>query len=242
MVLYDGKGNSIETGDSSDGIVTNLKDSDILAFGDSNVYYSYGHDLMAIGSMYYRLWKEFGINALVNNGHNGAKSCNVWVYFYNYMTEENIAKYNKESTILIFHSGTNDPYNHVTTTNTGDFANVSNIAGDCNNTYWAIDWINQFINTYLPKAKYFWIIPMGTDWSKWTGSTDADDRNMEEKYPYYIEILNHFNFPFIDAYAQSGISPIILPDGIHLGGGIENYDTDAVEKYYRFLRAKLIAS
>jgi hypothetical protein len=77
-------------------------------------------------------------------------------------------------------------------------------------------------------------------WSKWTGSSDPDDRNMEEKYPYFVKILNHFNFPYIDAYSQSGISPIILSDGIHLGGGLPNYNTDAVYKYYRFLRSKLI--
>lgn len=234
-MIYDGKGNPVEVG----GLSTSLANADILAFGDSNVNYSYGSDLTHVGSMYYRLWAEFGIKSLVNNGHNGAQTCNVWTHFRNFFTETNIAKYNKESTIIIIHSGTNDHLNQVTTTNTSDFSNTDRW-GDCNNTYWGMDWINQFIQTYLPKAKYFWVIPMGTMWSKWTGSNTADDRNMEEKYPYFVEMLNHFNFPYIDAYAQSGISPMILSDGIHLGGGGYDYTTIGTEKYYRFLRAKLM--
>lgn len=237
--LYDGNGNSISVGGGS-GVQTALAGANIIAFGDSNVYYTYGHSLTDIGSMFYRLWREFGISTLINNGSNGAKTCNVWVQLKNFMTTERIEQYNNESTILIFHSGTNDPLNHLTTTNTGNFANTATW-GDCNNSYWGIDWINQFIQTYLPKAKYFWVIPMGTDWSKWTGSTAHDDRNMEEKYPHFVEILNHFNFPFADAYAQSGISPMILRDGIHNGGGGIDYTTIATEKYYRFLRAKLMS-
>lgn len=239
--LYDGNGNAISVGSGKDVAKTALTNADIIAFGDSNVYYSYGHALTDIGSFFYRFWNEFGINTLVNNGSNGAQTCNMWVAFKNWFTAERITQYNKTSTILIFHCGTNDHYYQVTSTEDYviDFNNTSNW-NDVNNTPWAIAYISQFISHYLPKAKYLWVIPMATDWSKWTGSQAADDRNMDEKYPYYISNLEKWHIPHIDAYNQSGITTEMLSDGIHLGGGGTDYTTISVEKYYRFIREKLV--
>lgn len=238
MVLYDGSGNVIEINTGS-GMNTILPDSDIVVFGDSNVYYSYGHDLTDVGSVFYELWKEFGINTLINKGSNGAKVCNMWNAFKDWATEEVIAQYNKENTILIFHCGTNDPLDQWTQEYSWDFSNTA-IWGDVNNGVWGLGFIAQFISQYMPKCKYFFVIPMATAWSKWTGSTEADNRNMDEKYPYIVQNLNKWHFPYIDAYNQSGITTDMLSDGIHLGGGGEDYTTDAVARYYRFLRGKLI--
>ena len=49
-----------------------------------------------------------------------------------------------------------------------------------------------------------------------------------------------WHFPYIDAYNQSGITTDMLSDGIHLGGGGIDYTSLATEKFYRFLRGKLI--
>ena len=238
MALYDGKGNSISVGGGS-GLATMLPGADIVVFGDSNVYYTYGKALTDIDSIFYRLWKEFGVNSLINHGSNGAKVANMWTRFQDWATDENVAAYNKENTILIFHGATNDPLGHWTTENVLDFNNT-NTWTQVNNSQWAVSYISQFISRYLPKCKYFWVIPTATDWSKWTGSTAADDRNMDEKYPHIIETLNEWHFPYIDAYNQAGITTEMLSDGIHLGGGGADYTTIAVEKFYRFLRGKLI--
>lgn len=238
MAFYDGKGNSISVGGDS-GLDTMLPGADIVVFGDSNVFYTYGHALTDINSIFYRLWKEFGINSLTNKGSNGAKVCNMWVAFKNWATEENITKYNKESTILIFHAATNDFLSMWTQEYNWDFSNTG-IWDDCNNGVWGMGFISQFISQYMPKCKYFWVIPTATDWSKWTGSTEPDNRNMDEKYPYIIKNLNLWHFPYLDAYNQSGITTDMLSDGIHLGGGGADYTTLAVEKFYRFLRGKLI--
>lgn len=237
MALYDGKGNPVSVG--SDGLATMLPGADIVVFGDSNVYYTYGHALTDNGSVFYRLWKEFGINSLTNNGGNGAKTANMFGSLTRWATEENIAAYNKENTILIFHVATNDPLGHWTGEYTYDYSN-KDTWGQMNNSVWSMGFISQFISENLPKCKYFWVIPTATDWSKWTGSTEADDRNMDEKYPYILKNLNLWHFPYIDAYNQSGITTDMLSDGIHLGGGGFDYTTVATEKFYRFLRGKLI--
>lgn len=238
MALYDGKGNSISVG-SGGGLETMLPGADIVAFGDSNVNYSYGHALTDIGSIFYLLWKEFGISSLTNRGGNGAKTANMFDSLTNWATEENIAAYNKENTILIFHVGTNDPLGHWTQEYNWDYTDKDSWS-QMNNSVWAMGYISQFISENLPKCKYFWVIPTATDWSKWTGSTEPDDRNMDEKYPHIIKNLNLWHFPYIDAYNQSGITTDMLSDGIHLGGGSANYNTIAVDRFYRFLRGKLI--
>ena len=238
MAFYDGKGNSISVG-SGDGLSTILTGADIVVFGDSNVFYTYGHALTDNGSIFYRLWREFGINSLTNRGSNGAKTANMFGSLTNWATVENIAQYNKENTILIFHVATNDPLGHWTQEYNWDYSDKSNW-GQMNNSVWSMGYISQFISENLPKCKYFWVIPTATDWSKWTGSTTHDDRNMDEKYPYIIKNLNLWHFPYIDAYNQSGIATGMLSDGIHLGGGGFDYTTIAVEKFYRFLRGKLV--
>lgn len=238
MALYDGKGNSISAGGES-GLTTMLPGADIVVFGDSNVYYTYGHALTDSGSIFYRLWKEFGINTLINHGHNGAQTCNMWNHFMDWATKEIIAAYNKENTILIFHCATNDLLSQWTQEYSWDFSDTD-IWANVNNGVWGMGFIAQFISQYMPKCKYFWVIPTATDWSKWTGSTEADDRNMDEKYPYIIKNLNLWHFPYIDAYNQSGITTDMLSDGIHLGGGGADHTTIAVDRFYRFLRGKLI--
>lgn len=238
MAFYDGKGNSVSVG-GDNGLATILPGADIVVFGDSNVYYTYGKALTDINSIFYRLWKEFGINTLINKGVNGAKSGAAFKQLTDWATEENIATYNKENTILIFHVGTNDPLGHWTQEFIWDY-NDKNNWYQMNNSVWGMGYISQFISENLPKCKYFWVIPTATDWSKWTGSTEADDRNMDEKYPYIVKNLNLWHFPYIDGYNQSGITTEMLSDGIHLGGGGANYTTIAVERFYRFLRGKLI--
>ena len=237
MALYDGKGNSIFAG--SEGLTTMLPGADIVVFGDSNVYYTYGHSLTDNGSIFYRLWKEFGINSLTNCGGNGAKTANMFGSLTRWATEENIAAYNKENTILIFHVATNDPLGHWTLEYQWDYSDKGNWS-QMNNSVWSMGYISQFISEHLPKCKYFWVIPTATDWSKWTGSPEPDDRNMAEKYPYILKNLELWHFPYIDAYSQSGITTEMLSDGIHLGGGGYDYTTIATEKFYRFLRGKLI--
>lgn len=237
MVLYDGKGNSISVG--SEGLATILPGADIVVFGDSNVYYTYGHALTDNGSIFYRLWKEFGIGSLTNRGSNGAKTASVFGQLTTWATEENIAAYNKENTILIFHVATNDPLGHWTQEYNWNYSDKGNWY-QVNNGVWSMGYISQFISEYLPKCKYFWVIPTATDLSKWTGSTEPDDRNMAEKYPYILKNLELWHIPYIDAYGQSGITTEMLSDGIHLGGGGADYTTIAVEKFYRFLRGKLI--
>lgn len=239
MALYDGKGNSISV--DSGGLTTMLPGADIVVFGDSNVYYTYGHTLTDTGSIFYRLWKEFGINSLTNRGSNGMKSNGMWGMLMDWATEENIAKYNKENTILIFHVATNDPLGHWTSNYSADYEEA--LAGSTTIAMSSVNSVgicSQFISQFLPKCKYFWVIPTATDWSKWTGSTAADDRNMDEKYPHIIKNLEMWHFPYIDAYSQSGITTEMLSDGIHLGGGGADYTTIAVDKFYRFLRGKLI--
>ena len=237
MALYDGKGNSIEVG-SGNGLETILPGADIFVFGDSNVYYTYGKALTDIGSVYYRLWKEFDINSLTNFGSNGAKSCDMYKARFKTwaLDESNLAKYNKENTILIFHCGTNDFSGQWTGEPNLELDNDATI----NNSVNAVKLISQIIEQHYPKAKYFWVIPTATDWSKWTGSTEPDDRDMAGKYDNIITNLEKWHFPYLDTYNQSGITTAMLSDGIHLGGGGADYTTIAVEKFYRFLRGKLI--
>ena len=236
MALYDGNGNSISIG--SDGLTTMLPGADIVVFGDSNVFYTYGHALTDINSMFYRLWKEFGINSLTNYGSNGAKSCDMYKSKFKTwaMDEANQSAYNKENTILIFHCGTNDYSAQWSGEPTLELDDDSTI----NNSVNAVKLTSQIIEKYYPKAKYFWVIPTATDWSKWTGSAEADDRDMAEKYDNIITNLNLWHFPYLDTYSQSGITTEMLSDGIHLGGGAADYTTIAVEKFYRFLRGRLI--
>jgi hypothetical protein len=63
---------------------------------------------------------------------------------------------------------------------------------------------------------------------------------MAEKMPYIIQRLEEVQFPYCDMYHTSGITSEMLSDGIHLGGGSEDYTTDAVYKYYRRLREYLM--
>lgn len=238
-VFYDGNGNAVPVGVGYDVVKTALTDCDIVAFGDSNVYYTYGHAITEVGSVFYNLWSEFRINSLVNNGQNGAQTSGVWANFKNWATAENIERYNKESTILIFHCGTNDRLDQWTGDYRWDFSDQSTWT-QVNNAVWGLGYIAQFIEQFMPKCKKLFVIPTATDWSKWTGSTEPDNRNMDEKYPYIVSNLNLWHFPYIDAYNQSGITPEILSDGIHIGGGGIDYTTIATKKYYRFLRGQLV--
>ena len=229
MALFDGKGNSIEVGGK---YPSRLNGADVIFFGDSNVYYSAGRTMADVGSFYYRFAKEFDINSWLNHGSPGKNSWQAWCEFNAWATDEMVTKYNKESTMLLFWYGTNDTlasWQYEYDGNTGATYATNGVG-----------FISKMIEEKFPKAFYAWIIPPATDWSKWTGSTEPDNRNMAEKMPLIITNLEKWGIPYLDLYHQSGIAPSMLPDGVHLGGGGENYTTDAVYRAYRVLRAYLI--
>lgn len=221
MAFYDGKGNFI---DLEAKLPSRLNGADVVIFGDSNIYYSAGNTLGDIGSFYYQLAKEFSINTWTNKGENGQNSSQAVLRLKAWATEEVIARYNRESTIILFWYGTNDKLEWWT-------------GATCPN---AIAEISAFMVANFPKAFYAWIIPPETDWSKWTGLTEPDDRNMAEKVPYLIQYLEKNHIPYLDMYHQSGITAEMLSDGVHLGGGGEDYSTDAVYRAYRVLREYLM--
>lgn len=229
--FYDGYGNIVDVGSVKSG----LNGADVFDFGDSNFYYSMGHDLSDIGSVYQRLSLEFSINSWTNKGKPGYSSWQGYRdLFYNWVTDETVAQYNKESTIFLFGLATNDTLDAWTPEYTGNPLNTINATE-------AVHGISEIIAEKFPKVQYHWIIPPETDWSKWTGSTEPDARNMAEKMPYIIKRLEEVQFPYCDMYHTSGITSEMLADGIHLGGGCEDYTTDAVYKYYRRLREYLMS-
>ena len=225
MAFFDGKGNSIEFTAKLSSI---LNGADVIFFGDSNVYYSAGNNRADYGSIYQRLEQEFSINSWQNKGISGRTTSQVWVDINQWATDEIVERYNKESTIILIGCATNDELSSWTD-NTSSTTAIN-----------AVNLISQLIVQKLPKVCYAWVIPPETDWSKWTGSTEPDARNMAEKMPYIIKRLEEVQFPYCDMYHTSGITSEMLSDGIHLGGGGYNYTTDAVHKYYRRLREYLI--
>lgn len=233
MALFDGKGNSIET---SAKIPSILNGADIVFFGDSNVFFSAGSTLADIGSLYQRLEAEFGIKSWVNKGTPGRTTWQAYDYdFKVWATDEMAEQYNKETTVLLFGYGTNDILTRWTKEYDGNESTVSATN--------AVAFIREIIAEKFPKASYHWIIPPATDWGKWTGSTEPDERNMAEKMPYIIKNLEKWQFPYCDMYHTSGITTDMLRDGIHMGqaeSGACDYTTDAVYKYYRRLREYLM--
>jgi hypothetical protein len=229
MALFDGKGNSIEVGSK---YPSRLNGADVVFFGDSNVYYSAGRTMADVGSFYYRLAKEFDINSWLNCGSPGKSSWNAYTEFNRWATDEMVAQYNKETTMFLFWYGTNDTLASWQGEYNGNSGNTTAANG--------VGMLSDLIETKFPKAFYTWIIPPATEWSKWTESTEADERNMAEKMPLIITNLEKWGFPYLDMYHQSGITPAMLSDGVHLGGGGENYNTDAVYRAYRVLREYLM--
>ncbi len=230
--LYDGYGNPIVINLESKA-PSRLNGADVIFFGDSNVYYSAGNTLNDVGSIYQRLSLEFSINSWTNKGAPGINCWQVYRdYFYNWATDEMVEQYNKETTIFLFGCGTNDQLSSLEAEYNGNTGTTTSTNG--------IHFISQLIAEKFPKAQYHWIIPTETDWSKWTGSAEADARNMAEKMPYILQRLEEVQFPYCDMYHTSGITSEMLSDGIHLGGGGYNYTTDAVYKYYRRLREYLM--
>lgn len=229
MGLFDGMGNSIEITAKNPSI---LNGADVIFFGDSNVYYSAGNTYADIGSCFARLASEFDISSWANKGVPGKTTWQVWGDIKSWATDEIVQQYNKESTVILIGCATNDTLSSWT----------AEYNGNENSTYAtnAVHFISQLIEEKLPKASYHWIIPPETDWSKWTGSTGADERNMAEKMPYIIQRLEEVQFPYCDMYHTSGITSKMLPDGVHLGGGGYDYTTDATYKYYRRLREYLM--
>jgi hypothetical protein len=223
MAFFDGKGNSIEITAKLPSV---LNGADVIFWGDSNVYYSAGNTLGDIGSLYQRLETEFSIKSWQNKGTPGKWSSQGCIDFTAWATDEMSALYNKESTIFLFGYGTNDTLEWW--------------EGQVTAQSSAMDGISAIMAEKFPKAQYHWIIPPETDWSKWTGSTEPDKRNMAEKMPYIIQELESCQFPYCDMYHTSGIASEMLPDGVHLGGGGNDYTTDAVYKYYRRLREYLM--
>lgn len=213
-------------------IPSRLNGADVVFFGDSNVYYSAGRTMADVGSFYYRLAKEFAINTWVNNGSPGKTSWNAYTEFNRWATDEMVVQYNKDTTVFLFWYGTNDKLESWQGEYNGNSGSTTAANG--------VGMLSDLIETKFPKAFYAWIIPTATEWSKWTGSTEADERNMAEKMPYIIENLQQHGFPYLDMYHQSGITPAMLSDGVHLGGGGSDYTTDAVYRAYRVLREYLM--
>ena len=230
-ILYKRDGTAIDIS-STAKLISRLNGADVIFFGDSNVYYSAGRTSNDIGSIYQRLSLEFAINSWTNKGSPGKNSWQAWSEFNTWATDEMVEQYNKETTIFLFWYGTNDTlasWEH-------EYDGIENQTYATN----GVGFIAKMIEEKFPKAFYAWLIPPATDWSKWTGSTEADERNMEEKVPLIISNLEKWGFPYCDFYHQSGITPAMLSDGIHLGGGGEDYTTDAVYRAYRVLREYLM--
>lgn len=230
-ILYKGDGTPLEI-DGVARIPSRLNGADVIFFGDSNVYYSAGRTINDIGSFYQRLSVEFSIKSWTNKGSPGKNTWQAYTEFNTWATDEMVEKYNKESTIFLFWYGTNDTlasWEHA-------------YDGNENQTYATngVGFISRLIEEKFSKAFYAWLIPPATDWSKWTGSTEADDRNMAEKMPLIITNLEKWGFPYLDLYHQSGITPAMLSDGVHLGGGGDDYTTDAVYRACRVLREYLM--
>lgn len=230
-ILYKGDGTPVEAGGTA-RISSRLNDADVVFFGDSNVYYSAGASLNDVGSIYQRLSLEFSINSWTNKGTPGKTTWQGWLDFNSWATDDHVEAYNKESTIILFGYATNDALS-------GWESEYNGNAGTTVATN-AVHFISQLIEQRFPKVCYAWVIPTETDWSKWTGSAEADERNMAEKMPYIIQRLEEVQFPYCDMYHTSGITSEMLSDGIHLGGGGADYTTDAVYKYYRRLREYLM--
>ena len=228
MSIYDSNGNIILS-EKQNSILNN---SDIFIFGDSNMYYSAGNKIYDIGSFYQRLSLEFKINSWTNLAIPGKTTWQVWSDFDGWAIEENVEKYNKESTIIIFGCATNDNLDSWSAEYNGNTGTT--IASN------AVHFISEKIETMFPKVRYFWSIPTATDWSKWTQNEELDSRNMDEKMPYIIERLGEVQFPYCDLYHASGVTPEMLSDGVHWGGGGYNYNTDSVYKVYRAIREFLI--
>lgn len=229
MAFFDGLGNSVEI---TATLPSRLNGADVIFFGDSNVYFSAGNTYADLGSCFAQLSSEFGIKSWQNKGVPGKTTWQGWGDFNTWATDEMVEQYNKESTIILFGYATNDPLSSWEAEYNGN-ANTT-VATN------AVYFISQLIEQKFPKACYAWIIPPETDWSKWTGSTEADERNMAEKMPYIIQRLEECQVPYCDMYHTSGITAEILSDGVHLGGGGYDYTTDATYKYYRRLREYLI--
>lgn len=232
-ILFKGDGTPIEVSNGTSRLPSRLNGADIIFFGDSNVYYSAGHDILNdIGSVGQRLSLEFSIKSWQNKGVPGKTTWQVWGDFNGWATDAIAEQYNKESTIILFGCATNDTL--------GNWETEYNGYGNSTYATNAVHFISQLIEQKFPKAQSHWIIPTETDWSKWTGSSEPDERNMAEKMPFIIKRLEEVQFPYCDMYHTSGITSEMLPDGIHLGGGGEDYTTDAVYKYYRRLREYLM--
>lgn len=230
--FYKGDGTAIDIGGTAK-LPSRLNGADVIFFGDSNVYYSAGSDLLNdVGSVGQRLSLEYSIKSWTNKASPGKTTWQGYGDFNSWATDENAEAYNKESTIILFGYATNDDLGLWSVEYNGN-KNTTNATN-------AVHFISQLIEQKFPKVCYAWIIPPETDWSKWTGSAEADARNMAEKMPYILQRLEEVQFPYCDMYHTSGITSEMLSDGIHLGGGGYNYTTDAVYKYYRRLREYLM--
>ena len=227
MAFFDGKGHAIEVGGK---LPSRLNGADVIFFGDSNVFYSAGNTFADLGSCFAELSKEFDIRSWQNKGSPGKTTWQGWSAFHTWATDEIAAQYNKESTVLLFGYATNDYLSHWSAEYNGQSTTATN----------AVHFISRLIGQKFPKAFYAWIIPPETDWSKWTGSTEPDERNMAEKMPYIRQRLAEVQFPYCDMYHTSGITSEMMSDGIHLGGGGYDYTTEATYKYYRTLREYLM--
>ena len=148
MAFFDGKGNSIEV---TAKLPSRLNGADVIWFGDSNIFNSAGHTLADLGSWYERLEAEFGLNGWVNNGVNGMNTYQVSVKFAEWATAEKVAKYNKESTFLLFWCGTNDKAEKWFEGETATLDYVQHIQN-----------ISQIIEEKFPEAFYAFFIPPAT--------------------------------------------------------------------------------
>lgn len=237
MANYFADGSKIDVA----GNAAALSGYNIIVFGDSNVYYTYGVNKRDAGFIFNRLATKYALGEVENHGANGSTIYQMAAVFSAYVTDEVAARYNNPNTVFIFHSGTNDT---VTAMNNDSLVSASPVHG--------IDMIVNVLKTKLPNAMYFYVIPPDTDWDVWShGQGDTEyyvERRMADKHDKLVEYLKRYRIPYVDSFYDSGVQTSMMADGIHLvsitedGNWVYNKATSpAFAKYYALVHSKLLA-
>ena len=234
MNIYDGNGAAVELGTQT--IESILNGADVVVFGDSNAYYSYGNSRAQHGSFFNLLSKEFDINSWdISQTQPGRNCWQIWCKFRDWISGGDRSAYKKANTIFLFVGGGNDTLQNMSAEYDGNANHTISTNG--------IYFIAQNCAQHFPLAQWHWVLPTQMDWSVFAGDSGIDfsDRDIDPKLPYLIQHLEKNAFPYCDMYHLSGVQASMLSDGVHLGGGGYNFDTVATKKYYRALRRYLIS-